>query len=376
MRGHMWQLLVIALFVSACGGTAQPSAATGAPSPSPDVVLSTPSPSAPAAPDSGYLSGVDVGMLTAESEARGLSCSESSGGFSGNEPTKQAWSCDGSAADGSGLMVGAQGPAPNRIEMATAEVLTYETVKVKTITDFLGAMSSLYGGADGVRARAWVLAALPDAQRDGYAETDIGANHYRLTFEAPGKSSATYLLVAPSAPPASPTPGPLPSGSGAAYFGELQGVPGGWTTFVDPGGKFTIAFPGQPTGSGPEATTGPDGSISTAVYQWASKDRETSYVIVATDHAQGVLSGRDPGVVLEAAADEYLRRFNADALDRSATRLGSHFALDAVETNANGFVCLRFLIVGERLYVLGGTETHRCPADMVGFVGSFSLTNE
>ena len=138
----MWQLLAIALLVSACGGTVQPSAATAGPSPSPDVVLSTPSPSAPAAPDSGYLSGVDAGMLTEESEARGLSCSDL-GGFSGNEPTKQAWSCDGAAADGSDLIVGAQGPASNRIEMATAEVLTYGTVKVKTITDFLGGNEQL-----------------------------------------------------------------------------------------------------------------------------------------------------------------------------------------------------------------------------------------
>ena len=112
------------------------------------------------------------------------------------------------------------------------------------------------------------------------------------------------------------------------------------------------------------------------MYQWSSKDRDTSYVIVATDHAQGVLSARDPRVALEAAADEYLRRFNADPVGRSATKVGSHFALDAIETNANGYVCLRFLIVGDRLYVLGGTETHQCPAEMAGFVGSFRASDQ
>ncbi len=196
----MRQLLAIALLVSACGGTVQPGAPTAAPSPSPNVVLSTPSPSARAALDSGYLSGVDAGMLIAESEARGLSCRESLGWLLRERTHKTSVvlrrrCCRRQRPDRS-----AQGPASNRIEMATAEVLTYGTVKVKTITDFFGAMSNLFGGADGVQARTWVLAALPDAQRDGYAETDIGANHYRLTFEDTGNSSATYLLVAPSAP--------------------------------------------------------------------------------------------------------------------------------------------------------------------------------
>ncbi len=370
-------LLAIASFVSACGGTVQLNTATATPNPSPTPGANAPASPAPITSDSGFLSGVDARTLTAESEARGLSCSESSGGFSGDEPTKQAWSCDGPAADGSDLMTGAQGPDPTRIDIATAEVLEYESVKVETITDFLGAMINLFGGADGAQARAWLLASLPDAQRDGYIETDIGGKHFRLRFDMNGNSSATYLSAMSSAgPPASSTPGPLPSGPGAAYFGELQGVPGGWMTFVDPGGKFSVAFPAQPTGSGPDVTTGPDGSTSTAVYEWASKDRDISYAIVATDHAHGVLGGKDPAVVLEAAADGYLRLFNADPVGRSATKVGTHFALDAVETNANGYVCLRFVIVGDRLYGLGGTDTHRCPVDMAGFVGSFSIEDE
>jgi hypothetical protein len=51
------------------------------------------------------------------------------------------------------------------------------------------------------RAQAWLLTALPAAQRDGAAETDIGANHFRLRFDDHGARtpSATYLLVMPLA---------------------------------------------------------------------------------------------------------------------------------------------------------------------------------
>ena len=362
-------LIAMALLIAACEGKVQPGPPTADPSPTPTAGPLTSTAPSPVASESGYLAGVNVDALTAESVARGLSCSTSSGGFSGDEPTKQVWNCDGTAADGSDLMMGAQGPDPDHIEIATAEVLTYGSAKDETIADYLGAMSGLFGGADPADAQSWLRQALIDARRDGSSEADVGANHYRLQFDDTGTSSATYIVVVPLAGAPSPTPGPLPSG--AAYFGELEGVPGGWLTFVDPGGKFSIAFPGRPTVEGPETSTGSDGSIASTAYQWASSDLDTQFAVLATDYTQGTLSGKDPGVTLAAAADEYMGRLHADPAGRSATEVGDHAALDVITTNANGYVCLRLVIVGETLYVLVGTETHQCPAGMAGFVGSF-----
>lgn len=364
-------LLAIVLLTSACGGTVQSSQAAGTPSPSPTAGRTAPASLAPVASDDGYLSGLDAIALTKEAEARGLTCEEYT---SDDNPTLQVWSCSGVVADGSELLMHATGPDRARIQTVSAEVLEYDVVKVDTITDFLGDMSALFGRADGTQARTWLVAALPDAQRDRYAETDIGGSYFQLTFEDTGASSATFLSVSSAAgPPASSTPGPVPSGSGAAFFGEVQGMPGGWVTFAEPGGKFSIAFPGQPTATGPAVTASPDGPTVSATYEWASKDRETSYAVVATDFDEGVLSGKEPSVVLDTTADQFLAAFGADPAGRSATKIGTYFAMDVVETNTKGYICLRFVIVGDRLYVLAGFATHRCPSDMAGFVGSLSL---
>ncbi len=368
---HIKGLLAIVLLTSACGGTVQPSQATGTPSVSHTAGRSAPASLAPVASDDGYLSDLDATTLTNEAEARGLTCEEYS---SSEQPTDQVWSCSGTVADGSELFMHATGPDRTHLKSVSAQVLDYDSVKVGTITDYLGDMSALFGRADGTQARTWLVTAFPDAQRDGYVETDIGGSYFQLTFEDTGTSSATFLSVSSSTrPPPPPTPGPLPSGSGTAYFGELQGVPGGWVMFADPGGTFRIAFPGQPKTTGPAATTGPDGPTLTAIYEWASKDQMTTYTIVATDYNEGVLKGKEPGAFLDTNADRYVAAFNGHLLDRSATKVGGHSALDVVITNVKGFVCLRLVIVGDRLYALGGTQTHRCPNEIAGFVGSLSF---
>ncbi len=144
-----------------------------------------------------YLSGLDATAVTRAVAAYHLTCRQEAGGFSGNAPTEQAWSCLGPAADGSDLMASLQGPSDGHIELATAEVLEYRTVKVGTITDFLGAMVDLFGNSAAGQGRSWLLTALPIAQRDGHVEADLGANHYTLTFEDNGNSSTTYLQVEP-----------------------------------------------------------------------------------------------------------------------------------------------------------------------------------
>jgi hypothetical protein len=193
----MKRLLVSALLVSACGGTVQPSGATATLSPSAIVGGSAETSSVPMASDSGYLSGLDATAFTAEAEKRGLSCDQYP---SEDQPPQQVWSCSGHAADGSELLMGAHGPDRTRIVVATAEVLGNKPVTDETVLQFLGPISTLYAGADGARAQAWLLAALPEAQRDGYVETDIGSNHFRLRFQdnGAGTPSATYLLVMPA----------------------------------------------------------------------------------------------------------------------------------------------------------------------------------
>jgi hypothetical protein len=113
--------------------------------------------------------------------------------------------------------------------------------------------------------------------------------------------------------------------------------------------------------------------MAATAYEWASQDQMTTYTIVATDYTEGVLKGKEPGAFLDTNADRYVAAFNGDRWDRSATKVGGHSALDVVITNVKGFVCLRLLIVGDRLYTLGGTQTHQCPGEIAGFVGSLSF---
>ncbi len=268
----------------------------------------------------------------------------------------------------------ATGPDAAHIATVSAEVLEYGSVKGATITDFLGAMSSVFGRADGTRVRTWLLDALPDAQRRGYAETDIGDSYYRLTFEDTGASSATFLSVSSvSGPPVPPTEGPISTGSGISFFGMTQGRPGGWATFDDPGGKYSIAFPGQPTKIGPQQATGADGPVSRTSYEWASTDKQTTYTVSATDYPEGALRDKDQAAFLQGVADQYQAAFHADPSGRYATNVGGHVGLDMAITNTKGFVCLRFVIIGDRLYALGGTETHQCPSYIAGFLGSFEV---
>jgi hypothetical protein len=186
----------LALLGSACSGAGQPGSANVTPTASPAPGETTKIWSATVASDSGYLAGLDATAFTAEAEAHGLSCDEYS---SDDQPSQRVWSCTGHAADGSELLMGAQRPDRGRLVFATAEVLGSGPVEDEIILQFLGPISSLFAGADGARAQAWLLTALPDAQRDGAAETDIGANHFRLRFDdnGAGTPSATYLLVMP-----------------------------------------------------------------------------------------------------------------------------------------------------------------------------------
>jgi hypothetical protein len=60
--------------------------------------------------------------------------------------------------------------------------------------------------------------------------------------------------------------------------------------------------------------------------------------------------------------------------DQPGLELGCGIALPLVTLTA--LVGIRFVIVGDRLYVLGGTATHQCPSDMAGFVGSFDVKGQ
>jgi hypothetical protein len=368
------RLLAIALLVSACGAPT-PTGRTQAPgssAPSTEHATTSPAAAESTRSDTGYLPGLTATTFQAEAAARDLSCETYP---SDEQRDQQVWWCEGDATDGSELFMSAQGPDLDSLEFATAEVLGNGPVEDEIVIEFLGPMSKLYAGADGGAAQSWLTASLPAAQRDGSAEKDVGAYHLRLTFDdhGPGTPSATYLLVTSAfGPPAPPADGPLPSEPGAAYFGEVRGVPGGWVPFLDPDGAFNVAFPVTPVVGDPVAATGSDGLIQTRLYGSTSlDDRTTLYYVIVEDYDKGALTNEEPSGVLDAAAERYLGDFDVDPADRLTTEFAGHPTLDVIQTSANLTTCLRLVAVADRLYTLAGLATHRCPADMAGFVGSF-----
>jgi len=355
----------MAPLVAACVDSVQPSPAMATPRPSPaSPTVPAPSvqtPSDPDPSDAAYLAGLDADAFEARAESRGLSCET----YASDDPSSDTvWSCTGHLADGSELLMYAQGPDPLHLVYATAEVLGNGPVEDEIVTSNLAPLGSFYAGPDGPEAHAWLLGALPAAQRNGAAETDIAANHLRLTFHdnGPGTASATYLLVVPQAP--------RPS-----IFGQDEGRPSGWLTFLDPNGTFSLALPGQPVATQAPVTTGLASPVADTVYQWTSSDKST-YAIRVTDYPRGVLSGDDASAILPLMAAEYLGSSHVEEPTHATTEVGGHPGLDLIAVDPSGFTCARFVIVGDRLYVLSGTSLHECPGDMAAFVGSFVITRE
>ena len=361
----------MAPLVAACVGAVQPSSAIATPRPSPAIptvpAVSVParSPQTSSDPDpsdAAYLAGLDADAFVDRAESRGLTCET----YASEDPTSDTvWSCSGHLADGSELLMYAQGPDPMHLVYATAEVLGNGPVEDEIVTTNLAPLGSLYAGPDGPEVQAWLLGALPAAQRDGAAETDIAANHFRLTFHdnGPGTPSATYLLVAPQAP--------RPS-----IFGRDEGRPSGWLTFLDPNGAFSLAVPGQPVTTQAPVPTGPASPVADTVHEWTSSDKATTYAVKVTDYPPGVLSGYDASAILPLLAAEYLGSSRVEELTRATSDVGGHPGLDLIAVDPSGFTCARFVIVGDRLYVLSGTGLHECPGDMAALVGSFVITRE
>jgi hypothetical protein len=192
------------------------------------------------------------------------------------------------------------------------------------------------------------------------------------TASASGSPSAS---VTTSPAPTSGSTAAPPSASGPGFGGVAAVVPPGWITFTDPDGAFSVALPAQPTTTDAQATVAPSGPISSTEYQWRASDGVISYIVTVTDYPAGYLSSQTAQTALGASAQNYATGFGADMAGQQATMVGSHPALDVVMTNTGGYICIRFVIVADRLYVLGGTDTHQCPADMPGFAGSFRLTS-
>ena len=285
-----------------------------------------------------------------------LSCEN----YAAEDPSSDTvWYCHGQAADGSELLLYAQGPDPSHLVYATAEVLGNGPVEDEIVTTNLGSLASFYAGSEGSEAEAWLLAALPAAQRDGAAETDIAGNHFRLTFadNGPGTASATYLLVAPL------TPRP-------SIFGEDKGPPAGWVTFADPDGTFSVALPGQPVTTSAPVAEGPYRPVSDSVSTWTSPDGATTYAIKVTDYPSGIMRSEDASANLRLVAYLHLDSSRVEVLEQATSYVGDYPGLDIVETDDPSVTCIRFVVVGDRAYTLSGTSLHGCPEDMAGFSGS------
>ena len=382
-RSVPWHAVATALagtlVVAACGASPASILPGSASAPSTPALAATTAPpssapmsASPSPSGSGYIAGLSASAVTSALRPLGLTCgAPESGGLSGSQPTEQAWSCVGSAAGGVTLIASMQGPDDSHIEVAAFEVQQEKAFPLAVIESYFEAMASVVGGAVGPQVDDWLVAHLPSLQKEGLVDTTISGNDYELSYGGSIASNATSFTIGSAAgPPESPSPGALPSGSGAGYFGQVEGVPGGWVAFTDTRASFTVAFPANPVAQAPLPTAAPSGPTLRSLYQWTSADRSISYAVTTWDEPPGSLVA-DPQTALNDVLGSYVSRFGGDLVAKDATSVGGHPGLDAVMTNSRGWVCFRFIAEGDRLYVLGGTNGNGCPADMAAFVGSF-----
>jgi len=189
--------------------------------------------------------------------------------------------------------------------------------------------------------------------------------------EPTASPAATVESIAPSpsAIGAAPSPTPASSISGTTGFtDQVEAVPADWARFADPGGLFTVAFPGPSTrGAGP---TG-GGVQSSTVDEWQSTDLTLTYAVLASRYA--------PGRFASVAVPDFLRTVErnmsslgqAEIAAEQDSTAGSFPARDAVMTTTGGKICARFLIVGDVAYAVVGTAPEQCPPHFAAFIGSF-----
>ncbi|MBA2254221.1 MAG: hypothetical protein H0W07_03780 [Chloroflexi bacterium] len=121
-----------------------------------------------------------------------------------------------------------------------------------------------------------------------------------------------------------------------------------WTTFADPGGRFTVAMPNTPERTTQQA---PAGNVSLEVVTFTANYGDVAVGVAHTDYPPGLELGA-PQDVLTGAVQGAAQGTQGTVVSSSSTTVAGRPAMDAEVQSSKGRALSRIILDGRRLYIL------------------------
>lgn len=144
-----------------------------------------------------------------------------------------------------------------------------------------------------------------------------------------------------------------------------------WTTFSDPGGRFTVSMPKEPERTTQEA---PAGTVTLDVIAFTAEYNDGAVVVGYTDYPEDLQLGA-PQDVLEGAVEGAAQATEGTVVSSTPTTVAGRPAMDADTQVEQGRALTRWVLDGRRLYVLttaadgSRSDIQRHLADSFTFTG-------
>lgn len=143
-----------------------------------------------------------------------------------------------------------------------------------------------------------------------------------------------------------------------------------WTTFTDPGGRFTVSMPKEPERTTQQVS---EGDLTLDVTAFTASYGDSAVIVGYTDYPEDLELGA-PEDVLEGAVQGSAEATEGTVISSTPTTVAGLPAIDSETQVEKGRVLSRFLLDGRRLYVLS-TASGQSRSDVQRhFTDSFVLT--
>lgn len=145
-----------------------------------------------------------------------------------------------------------------------------------------------------------------------------------------------------------------------------------WTTFSDPGGRFTVAMPKQPDRTTQQV---PAGTVTLEVISYTASYSDSGVVVGYTDYPAELDLGA-PGDVLDGAVQGAAQATSGTVVSSTPTTVAGRPAIDSEIQSDKGRALSRFVLDGHRMYLLttaakgSRSDIHRQLTDTFKLTGS------
>ncbi len=143
-----------------------------------------------------------------------------------------------------------------------------------------------------------------------------------------------------------------------------------WTTFTDPGGRFSVSMPKEPERTTQQVT---EGDLTLDVIGFTAGYGDSAVVVGYTDYPEDLQLGA-PEDVLEGAVQGSAQATNGTVVSSAPATVAGRPAMDAEIQAEEGRALSRFVLDGRRLYILT-TASRQSRSDIQRHLtDSFTLT--